>query len=206
MSILRCPSFCLSTRLVAHRRCSQSSFSSSLASGYPFSQFSALKASNTPRQNHRFSTVAAQYNRVAVVAFSVPRHSSSKRCFSSSSSVLSVPSPSRSFRSLNPASAYNARISRRSRKNRVNNTVANFHHQHRQQQRRHKFSSISDALRDSSSDTEKNTDLLVVLDMDECLLHSRFHSQSVDYRQFESRPDTIDNTTGIEVSDCNLIG
>ena len=56
----------------------------------------------------------------------------------------------------------------------------------------------------------KNSDLLVVLDMDECLIHSRFHSQNVDYRQHESRPDELDNTSGIEnftleLEDCELV-
>jgi len=38
-----------------------------------------------------------------------------------------------------------------------------------------------------NSDGDRESNLVVVLDMDECLIHSRFHSQNIDYRQFESR-------------------
>ena len=47
-------------------------------------------------------------------------------------------------------------------------------------------------LRSSDSNSGALSDLVVVLDMDECLIHSQFLSSQGEYRQAEARPSSIE--------------
>mmetsp|Transcript_15416 Transcript_15416/g.31775 ORF Transcript_15416/g.31775 Transcript_15416/m.31775 type:complete len:309 (+) Transcript_15416:129-1055(+) len=72
------------------------------------------------------------------------------------------------------------------------NPLLNTSLQRQRQRRRISTHDGNDNANDDANAKTKKSDLLVILDMDECLIHSQFFG-SKEYRQLESRPDLLNS-------------